>query len=304
MEIVHVILTAVISEIEIIGLCRILRTERIDLLDHRHHTQTLAQGTHAQVGLLGILHIALEYLAGYLEVTETLFLGLTQKRLGERLERVIAVKLGGGIYNILQTIKKPSVNLSEFMYALHRVTLEHRLGYGEYALVSRLLQSVLQFGKVTLIVAYKSMHTLPYHAQTLLNSLLKGAADSHHLAHRLHRRAYLAAHAVKFSEVPARYLAHYIVEGRLKESRRLLGHRVFEVKQSVTQTELGCNESERIAGSLGGESRRAAQTGVDLDDAIVHRLWVEGILHVTFAHNADVAYDFDGKLAQPVIILI
>ena len=139
------------------------------------------------------------------------------------------------------------------------------------------------------------MHALAYHAQAFLDGFLEGAANGHNLAYRFHRRAYGAVDTVEFAEVPARYLHHYIVKGRLEEGRGFFGYGVLEVEQAIAQTQFGGHECQRIAGGFRCQGRRTAQSGVHLDYAVVHRLRVVGILHVTFAHNAYMAYDFDCK---------
>ena len=64
------------------------------------------------------------------------------------------------------------------------------------------------------------------HAQRLLQRLLEGAADGHHLADRLHRRADLARDAVELGEVPPRHLDHEVVERRLEARGRRARDRV------------------------------------------------------------------------------
>ena len=107
---------------------------------------------------------------------------------------------------------------------------------------------------------------------------------------------------MELAEVPARYLAHHVVQRGLEEGRGGLGHGVLQVEQSVAQAQLGGHKCQRIAGSFRRQSRRAAKAGIDLDDAVVLGLRVVGILHVTLAHDADVADDADGQLAQLVVV--
>ena len=148
------------------------------------------------------------------------------------------------------------------------------------------------------------MHALAYHAQALLYDLLECAPDGHHLAYGFHRRTQFAVYAAKLSEVPARYLAHHVVQRRLEESRGSLSHGVFQVEEPVAQSELCRNECKRIACGFRGEGGGAREACVHLNHAIVFRLGVEGILHVTFAHDADVAHDANGKLAEFVVFIV
>ena len=214
------------------------------------------------------------------------------------------MKLPGSVDNVLQSVQKPSVNPGELMNPFHRISLEKSLGYGKDALVGRLLQRMLKLRDIALIVADKSMHPLPYHSQAFLYRLFECTTYCHNFANRLHRRAYLAAHTMELTEIPSGYLANYIVKSRLKECRSLLCDRILKVKQSITQSQLGCHKSKRIACSFRCQSRRSAQTRIHLYNPIVKRIRVKSILHITLAHDSNMAHYLYGKLAQPVIILV
>ena len=109
---------------------------------------------------------------------------------------------------------------------------------------------------------------------------------------------------MELGEVPTRNLNDHIVEGWLEESAGGLRHRVLQVEEAVAKTQFGSNESQGIARGFAGEGRRTRQTGVDLDNAVVLTVGVEGVLHVTFAYDADMTDDLDGERAQFVILAI
>ena len=109
---------------------------------------------------------------------------------------------------------------------------------------------------------------------------------------------------MELGEIPARYLAHDVVQCRFEEGGGRLCHRILQFEEPVAQSELGGDERQRIACGLRCQCRRTAQSGVDLNDAVVLRLRVERILHVAFAHDADVSDDFDGKRTQFVIFAV
>ena len=109
---------------------------------------------------------------------------------------------------------------------------------------------------------------------------------------------------MELAEVPARYLADDIVEGRLEECRGLAGDGVLQVEETVAKSELGGHEGQGITGGFRRECRRAAQTGVDLDDAVIHRIGVICVLHITLADDSDVADNLDGELAQIMVVII
>ena len=57
-------------------------------------------------------------------------------------------------------------------------------------------------------------------AQRLLQRLLEGAADRHHLAHRFHLRGQAVVGLREFLEGEARNLGDDVVDGRLERGRR------------------------------------------------------------------------------------
>ena len=184
------------------------------------------------------------------------------------------------------------------------ITGLHGLADDKHALVGRLAQGFVDVGNLQDLVLQETVHALSDHTQALLDGFLEGTADGHNLADRLHGRTQFAVNALELAQIPAGNLADNIVECRLEEGRSGLGYRVLEFEQTVTQTQLGSHESQRIAGSLGGQRRRTRQAGIDLDDAVVFGIRVEGVLYVTFAHNADMADNLDGELAQLVVVAV
>mmetsp|Transcript_12244 Transcript_12244/g.26463 ORF Transcript_12244/g.26463 Transcript_12244/m.26463 type:complete len:392 (+) Transcript_12244:464-1639(+) len=142
------------------------------------------------------------------------------------------------------------------------------------------------------------------HPQRLLHALLERAADRHHLADRLHRRADLARDALELGQVPARHLDDDVVERRLEARGGRLGDRVGQVRQQLAQRELGGDEGERVARRLGGERRGAREARVHLDNAVVLRVGVERVLDVALADDAQVADHLDGGRAEHVVLLV
>ena len=132
------------------------------------------------------------------------------------------------------------------MNLIHGVTSFHGFRDDEDALVGRLAESFVDVIHFQHFILHKAVHSLTYHAETFLYGLLESAADSHHFAYGLHARTQFAIHSLELAEVPTRNLAYHIVESRLKESRRGLGHRVFQVEETIAETQFRCHESERI----------------------------------------------------------
>ena len=90
------------------------------------------------------------------------------------------------VNNVLQAVQEPHVYLCKLLYSLHGKALLQRLCNGEDAQVGRIGKFFLQVVELGMVVAHKAVHTLPYHAQALLNHFLERPANGHYLAHRLH----------------------------------------------------------------------------------------------------------------------
>ena len=95
-------------------------------------------------------------------------------------------------------------------------------------------------------------------AHRLLERLLEGAADGHHLAHRLHLGGQRLVGLGELLEGPARDLHHAVVDRRLERGRRLAGDVVADLVERVADGELGRDLGDGEAGGLGGERRGAA----------------------------------------------
>ena len=179
------------------------------------------------------------------------------------------------------------------MNPVYRITFLHGLGDDKDTLVGRFVQGGIDVVDLQFLVLHKTMHPLAYHAQAFLDSFLESTAYGHHLAYRLHGGTQLAVHTSELAQVPARYLAHHIIQRRLEEGRCRFRHGVFQFKKPVAQPQFGSHESQRITRGLGSQSGRTAQTCIHLDDTVILRFRVESILHITFSHDSDVTDDAD-----------
>ena len=57
-------------------------------------------------------------------------------------------------------------------------------------------------------------------------------------------------------------------------------------------------------GGFGCQSRAPGEPGVDLDDAVLQRGGVEGVLDVALADNAKVTDHFNGRFTEHVVLLV
>ena len=177
------------------------------------------------------------------------------------------------------------------------------LFYGQDALVGGVGEFVFHVGHGNGI-ADEAAEPVARHPEALLDGLLEGAAYGHDLAHGLHGRAQQIGDAFELAEVPAGDLADHVVQRRLEAGGRHLGHGVGDFVQTVAEAELGGHEGQRIARSLGRKGGGAAEARVHLDDPVVVRFRVQGVLHVAFAHDAHMAHDAYGGLPQHVVLVV
>ena len=286
----------VVGHIEIVGQFGVLRRNCIDSLNGRQYVVLLTDRTNCQRLLVHIL-AGLACETCDLEVREAQLLSL-QKYLGRNLlDRVEAAQYDRVVVDVLQLFEEPGRDLGQLEQTLDRVALLEGLSDSEHAQVGRIRQLLVQIIEVLVLVADKTVHTLADHTQTLLDNLLERLADRHNLTHRLHRRADLARYTSELGQVPTRDLADQVVQlGSL--ICRVGGTHLANLVESVTQRQLRSNECQRITRSLRCQSRRTAQTCINLDNAVVVRIRVERILNVTLADDTDMADNLNRELLQ------
>ena len=73
----------------------------------------------------------------------------------------------------------------------------------------------------------------------------------------------------KFDQVPSRDLQHHIVQTGLETGCGGTCHRVLELWESDTQTQLGRYVGQRVTGGLRGKGGASGEASVDLNDVIL-----------------------------------
>ena len=134
----------------------------------------------------------------------------------------------------------------------------------------------------------------------LLEGLLVGLPDAHHLADGPHLRAELVLRPPELLERPARELDHDVVAGR----RVLLQRAVTPVRDLVERKsprELRRDVRDRKAGRLRGQGRGARGPRVDLDDHHSTGLGIVGELDVRPADHLDRLDHVVRVLLQPLL---
>jgi hypothetical protein len=143
-------------------------------------------------------------------------------------------------------------------------------------------------------------------AQGLLQRFLEGAADGHHLAHRLHLGGQAVVGLRELLEGEARHLGDDVVDRRLERGRRrAAGDLVAQFVERVADRQLGRHLGDGKARRLRGQRRGARDARIHLDDdhAAVGR--IDGELHVGAAGvDADLAQHGDRGVAHDLVFLV
>ena len=121
-----------------------------------------------------------------LEVAETEDFGFAENLCAEVFNLVVRFEFVLEIDNVFEFADEPRIDFGEFVNAVDCVALLQRLRNRKNAEVGRVCEFVVEVGKLGVVVANKTVHTLSNHPQTLLNQFLEGAADGHNFAHRFH----------------------------------------------------------------------------------------------------------------------
>ena len=120
----HIMLGAAVGQIEVVGLCRILRRQGVDLLHHRQDAMLFAELTHQHRATLRIP--VQTNRTGNLEVRETLNLRRTnQLRIDAPTLNPLHIKrmqLLRGLHDVIQLLQEPTVNLGQLIDLIHRIT--------------------------------------------------------------------------------------------------------------------------------------------------------------------------------------
>ncbi|CAI6053242.1 unnamed protein product [Clonostachys chloroleuca] len=269
----------------VIGVGRELGSDGINLLDKGVDTRLLPEPSHCD--LVGAPEV------GQLSVAETKSLGLQEKVGG-------AGDVGGAV--ALELAEEPLVDLGHLPDLVDAVSLVHGVCNGKETLVRGSLELIVELhqgrGRAESDVVEVDR------SDRLLDGFLERPTDAHDLTDTLHRRAELGGHTGELLEIPPGHLDNDVVERRFEAGAGLLGDGVLDLLQRDTETKLGGDEGQRVAGSLGGKGRRSRETGVDLDDAVLPREGVQRILNVALTDDAQMPDDIDCCSAEHVVVLI
>ena len=137
--------------------------------------------------------------------------------------------------DMLQALQEPIINLRQFMYPLNAIPLIHRLRNSKNALVRRRLECRIQIIHMKVFVFRKTMHSLPDHSQTFLNSIFESTTYCHYFTYGFHGTTKFTVYPAELTQIPTRYLAYHIIQRRLEESGSGLRNGVLEFKQTISE---------------------------------------------------------------------
>ena len=160
----------------------------------------------------------------------------------------------------------------------------------------------------------KALKAEAQHAGSLLQRLFEAAADGHYLADAFHRASQRLIDLAELIEIPTRELDDHVVQRGLEAGAGRLRDVIGQVRQGVTERQLGGDPGKRIARRLAGQGRAAREAGIYLDHAVVDarltglvahgRLRVQRKLDVALADHPQMANGSDSHAAQNVVFLV
>ena len=244
MEICDIVEIPVVCQIQVVRSCRELGCQRVYLLHAWHDTVRFPEFAH-YVLCIFVVKLVLVQRTSYLEIRESLLLGRLQKLYRHGFAVFILHHVMICLHDACKLVEEPLVYLREVMYLIHCISGTHSLGYHENTVIGRLFQGFIYVIHLQFLVSDETVRALPYHAQSLLDGLLEAPANGHDFAHALHAGTDLSGNAMELRKIPARNLADNIVDGRLEECRRILGHGILQVEQAVPESEFRSHECQR-----------------------------------------------------------
>ena len=208
-----------------------------------------------------------------LAVGEAGLLGLSQQRFIDLRQRALRPHFLLDLHDLRELIEKPDVNLRDLVQfgdrkpcleGIPQVPDPIRICDGDSGL--DLIEGWLpRAAPEILAVAAESKGTDLEASQSLLESLFKGAADRHRLAHALHLRGEPAVSLRKLLKGESWDLHNDVVDGRFEAGFRLLRDVVGQFVKTPANGKLGSNLRDRKSGGLAGKRRRATDAGIHLD---------------------------------------
>ena len=153
-----------VGYIQIVGLCRILCSQSVYLLNNRQDTKLLTAITNQQQCLVHIAGFALQSDGTCnLEVGKTVYLCLTQQFLFQSID-ILFLQLLIYVDDMLKFLKEPLINLCQLVNAIDVILfIVHGLRDNEDTLIGWLTQCSICIIYLQFLILYKSVHALTNH---------------------------------------------------------------------------------------------------------------------------------------------
>ena len=211
------------------------------------------------------------------------------------------------IRDVLDLMDEPLVNLRDLMDLVNaRDAAAQGFGNHEDAFIVDARKVLLDAGIIPLIHLFhmQAVHADLQRAGGLEDCSLEMAVNAHDLARSLHLRTERTVSIDKLVERPAREFDDTVIKCRLEAGFRLLGNCVGDLIERIADGNLGRNLGNRIAGSLGSQCRRTADTRVDLNDIVAVAVRIQCILRIAAALDAKLADNAQAGAAEHLIFMV
>ena len=141
-------------------------------------------------------------------------------------------------------------------------------------------------------------------SDSLHDTLFKGSTDCHDLTGSLHLGTEGTFCIDKLVKRPLGEFDDQVVQCRLKAGIGCTGNGVDNLVHRITDSDLGCNLCNRVTGCLGSQRGRTGNTGVYLDNRILHRFRMECKLAVASAFDFQLRNDVQSSGTQHLVFFI
>ena len=141
--------------------------------------------------------------------------------------------------DVVQFVQVPTVDLGQFMDAVHAPPLAQRGRHRKDAFVVGFTQLFLQFRAgdgAHFGQRFKTGQRGVDHANGFLKGFFKTTPNGHHFPDGLHGTPHLVGDAVEFGQIKPWDLHHAVVQRRFKTGRGIFGHHVFDAHQIHAQS--------------------------------------------------------------------
>ncbi len=255
-----------------------------------------------------------------------LALGHAQKRRETRVGKALALEpeqlvgievvqralghLAFQTHQLLELDQEPAVDIGQREHLVHAHAAAHGVGDVEDAVGAGGLQLALDqrhvLGAEVGDLGIEPVDTDLQAAQRFLHRLLEGAADRHHLTHRLHLGGQAVVGLGELLEGKTRNLGDHVIDRGLEGGRSgAAGDVVLQFVEGVTHRQLGGDLGDREAGGLGRQRRGARHPRVHLDHHHAPGIRIDAELHIGAAGlDADLAQHRKRCVTHDLVLLV